>query len=463
MAPDQAFLGELRQRWDTDFVGATLLGRLYYDRIPSEVIATARGMHEGFDETQEIGAAVRAELEKQGIFGGSGMGFGYYDPNEFMFNATMAIIVGQRGDPRVAPAVRDCSVDVVTGRLDPFTVFEVAAGPLAAYVGILRMCAEEFAPLIRAQCLTMAALAVPRERIPGLLGIVIKNPVEAALEEATAALERKDFTLFEDKLIEAIKATTDEAGEAMTFSVLMVFSGLGGIRPLGTKVLRAAVDRVRAIDHRRYMKECVGPVALLIRACIKSDAVDEFGPELVPVVRTLLKNTTDADKEKLYADAATLLTLLGAINDAERLLSEARLKSATPDARVRLAVAAALLFSKKGDINRAVETLAGELKKTTATSPFVRREAILSLLADWPDGRSGNDVWIDEFRRLTESEDERRKSIARIDGASTLERAGKRALARRVVEGVDLARFDPQGSDSLRTKVRQLRELTASR
>ena len=140
-----------------------------------------------------------------------------------------------------------------------------------------------------------------------------------------------------------------------------------------------------------------------------------------------------------------------------------RLKSATPDARVRLAVAAALLFSKKGDINRAVETLAGELKKTTATSPFVRREAILSLLADWPDGRSGNDVWIDEFRRLTESEDERRKSIARIDGASTLERAGKRALARRVVEGVDLARFDPQGSDSLRTKVRQLRELTASR
>jgi hypothetical protein len=174
MAGDPAYLAELRNLWQHNFVAAILTARLNHERIPPETAAVAQSMNSAFQADRDINSAVESGMGSLGIFGGGGGGFGMssgYDPEEYMFNAAMGMIAAHRGNPPATPSLRAHAADALTGRLDPLSLLEQASPQLAG-TGVLRSAlalAGDVAPLLGKMALLMAALAVPQERIPALL------------------------------------------------------------------------------------------------------------------------------------------------------------------------------------------------------------------------------------------------------------------------------------------------------
>jgi hypothetical protein len=174
MAGDRAYLAEIRNLWQQNFVAAILTARLNHERIPPETAAVAQRMNSAFQADRDINSAVESGMASLGVFGGGGGGFGMsssYDPEEYMFNAAMGMIAAHRGNPPATPGLRAHAARALTGQLDPLSLLEQASPQLAG-TGVLRSAvalAGDMAPLLGRMALLMAALAVPEEQIPSLL------------------------------------------------------------------------------------------------------------------------------------------------------------------------------------------------------------------------------------------------------------------------------------------------------
>jgi len=174
MTGDHAYLAQVRNLWQQNFVAAILTARLNHQRIPPETAAVAQRMDSAFRADRDINSAVDTWMGSAGIFGGSHGGFGAssgVDPDEYMFNAAMGLIATHRGNPPAAPALQAQAGLIVTGKLDPMNAFELSA-PRAmgsGLVGSVLALAGDMAPLLNRMALFMAALAVPANQIPTLL------------------------------------------------------------------------------------------------------------------------------------------------------------------------------------------------------------------------------------------------------------------------------------------------------
>jgi hypothetical protein len=192
MAGDQAFLAELRDLWQQNFVAAILRARLNHDRVPPETAAVAQRMNSAFRADRDINSAVESGMGSLGVFGGGGGGFGAssgYDSEEYMFNAAMGMIAAHRGSPPATPALRVHAARALAGEVDPLSLLELASPQLAG-TGLLRgalAMAGEAAPLLGRMALFMAALAVPADEIPSLASGAIGDHVRTGSGRATYA------------------------------------------------------------------------------------------------------------------------------------------------------------------------------------------------------------------------------------------------------------------------------------
>lgn len=187
------FLEELRQQWNQNPVVAILIARLNPIRIPEDTIQIAINMQqkaeqsaESFRQWQNAQESVNLTLGAMGIFGGgsnfsSGLGTGFNEPNvdELMFYQTMATIRNSVDNPQPTfPALESQAVAVLQGKVDPMQVYVLMGNQIPGYgqlpQGLLQMLGSMLGgvpPMFQKQALILAALAVPREQIPILLGI----------------------------------------------------------------------------------------------------------------------------------------------------------------------------------------------------------------------------------------------------------------------------------------------------
>ena len=187
------FLEELRQQWNQNPVVAILNARLNPIRIPVDTIQIAINMQqkaqqsaESFRQWQNTQESVNLTLGAMGIFGGgsnfsSGFGTGFNEPNvdELMFYQTMATIRNSVDNPQpTLPALESQAVAVLQGKVDPMQVYVLMDNQIPGYgqlpQGLLQMLGSMLGgvpPIFQKQALILAALAVPREQIPTLLGI----------------------------------------------------------------------------------------------------------------------------------------------------------------------------------------------------------------------------------------------------------------------------------------------------
>ena len=462
MPPDQAFLNEVRELWNRNFIAAILQARLNHERIPPEVGAIARRMNQNFRDDQAVHDAVNAGLGAMGIFGGGGGGFGpAVNPEEFMFYATLALIAAHRGNPPAAPGLRALARSVVIGGADPFAVFDVANPQVPGLGGILRTFlgfAPQTVPLIRNWAMVTAALAVPAEEIPGLLGLSPQQRFQDAMKAATAAVQANNTDELHKQIGIAFKAAADGAGSEAGLqpaSIVVMMGVVGVVNVDNLRLAIAALERAAA-DKRDAQK--ISPIlALALPLLPHCGLMQELGGKAVKMANSLLKSVDGAKRFGLATPTAEALLQLGKSAEAERLVSGLRGKFKAPDERMRIAQVDADISWANGDHDGAADILVAALDDGDAAAPNLRIGALQKLLSVWPAEREGLDPWLERLQKEAGSLEEPQASITRLTAGLALFKTGRQEQGRALIEGVDLDMVE-QKAPGLRDMVRQVRE-----
>jgi len=462
MPPDQAFLNEVRELWNRNFVAAILFARLNHERIPPEVGAIAQRMNQNFRANQAVHDAVNAAMGSLGIFGGGGGGFGpVVNPEEFMFYATMGLIVAHRGNPPAAPALQACARAVVTGQTDPFTVFNVANPQAPGLGGILRTflaLAPQIVPLVRNWALVTAALAVPGEQISGLLGVSPQQRFQEAMKAAVAAMQSTNTGEFHKQLGIAFGAAGETAGtdDDLAASNLAVLMGtIGLLKPEELRLALGALGRAAA-DEQNAAK--AAPILTLAMPMIQQQGLmKELGVEAVRIASSLLKTAEGANRLGLALATATALLQLGRTAEAESLVSKVKGEFKAPDERMRIAQADADISWANGDNDGAADILVAALEDCGGASSPLRVGLLQKLISVWPAQREGLDPWLQWLQGEAARLEEPQASITRLTAGLALFKTGRQEQGRALVERVDLDMVE-QKAPALRDMVGQIRE-----
>ena len=444
MPGDQAFVNELRAQWSKNFVIAILFARLNHERIPPEVAGIAQQMNGAFRAQQGINDAVNAAMGSMGIFGGrSGFGFPV-NPEEFMFYVAMGLIVAHRGNPPALPTLQAHATGIVSGKLDPYTVYELSASNMPGYAALLRTIlplAGEFAPMLRSWALIMAALAVPWDDIPGLLGIDVsaKKNFETEMQEMWGAVKSGSFDKVQKHFAAAFEAAERTPGveddiQAITLFFLLASSGKFEPENVGTavqKLGRLAVDK----NNVDKLAPCV---CLAMYAADSAGLVKEFGPELVRIGKALLKILDPKERLLLTLKTAGTLVHLTKTAEAQSLVSGIKGKFTSPDDILEIAAVEAAIRFADGDSNGAADAAIAGIDRGKDGDLQKRIFLLRKLFSVWPDNRAGIETWLGQFKDDTAELEDPQGDVMRMEIALVLFRAGKQKDARAMIETVDL-------------------------
>ena len=189
------FVNQARTHWQRDPGPATLWCRWYWEHIPQEVIQYAAQFQQ---QAQSTLGDTRMRDELNAKLGAVGISPSYApalsggfvgDPNEAILMITLATIRQNRGDPAADPRIEGLAERVLRHQMDPLDLLRSAMsdeqramfdaliqmiGSLGSFGGMWGSPVQslgDFGSMLPLLGTLTAALALPRPRIPLLLGL----------------------------------------------------------------------------------------------------------------------------------------------------------------------------------------------------------------------------------------------------------------------------------------------------
>ncbi len=490
MSPQQTFFQQLRALWNQNPAVSILHARLRPAEIPEETLQYAMNMQQSFQFQQQLNQSINAQLGAMGIFagGGGGVGSGYGDPDQMMFLGTIGLVRAHAGDPPATRALASHAAAILRGEVDAMQAFALGSvvpgageliGGLAAFVG-------DLGPLLRLQGTIMAALAVPRDQISGLLGLgqtvklrpnaddldllaeadreaLDQGAFEQAMEAAKHALGRHDFGRAEAELAGALAAaerTSSANDDIQAIDHMMLLGYRSGVAPESLKLCVRVLDELAARDERRDdLARITAGLSVLCRA---SGMDADTSPDLARIGASLLeRGIAGPQRLPLALAAAGALHRTGNTDDAEGLLADVAPDYTDPGDRIDIAMLEADFRWDSGDRDGAADVLLTVLAGTGGAETMKRFGAVQKLVSVWPDGRDGVDDRVDEMLAIAQKLDDPQRSLALVTAILALLRADKREEAARLAGQVDLDEAERQLPESLQDMLQLIRDSLA--
>ncbi|MEJ2185294.1 MAG: hypothetical protein P8Z36_05080 [Gemmatimonadota bacterium] len=485
VAAQQTFFQQLREIWSQNPAVSILHARLRPRDIPSETLQYAMNMQQSFQFQQQLNQSINAQLGAVGVFGGGGggVGSGYGDPDQMMFLGTMGLVRAHEGDPPATRALASHAAAILRGQIDPMQAFALGSvvpgageliGGLAAFIG-------DMGPLLRLQGTIMAALAVPREQIPDLLGmpeelnrddadlallggaeqqVMDEEAFERAMLAAQHALGRHDFGRAETELAGALAAaerTTTADDDIQAIDHMMLLAYKSNVAPESLVLCVHVLDELAERDERR---DDLARIAAGLAVLSHARGIDgDVGPDITRIGRALLeRGVASPYRLPLALAVAGMLHRAGSTEHAEQLLADVEPGYTDADDRIDIAMLRADFCRDGDDRVAATDVLLRVLDEADGAGTMKRLGAVKKLVSVWPDERDGVDAWLDEILRIAGDLDDPQRSLALVTAVLALMRAKKMAEAVSLSARVDLEEAERQLPESLQGMLQQIRD-----
>lgn len=491
MCAQQTFFQQLRQIWSQSPAASILNARLRPMEIPEETLRYAMQMQQSFALQQQVDRSVDAQLGAMGIFGGGGsgggfgFGFGGGNPDEMIFLASMGLVRAHGGDPPATPALRTHAAAILRGHVDPMEAFALGSTVPGAGALIQNMAGliGDMGPFLRLQAIIMAALAVPRDQIPALLGLPEEveltlddedlelleqmereardeEAFEQALSAGQQALAGQDFGRAEDELATALEAagrtsTVDDDIQAIDHMMLLGFKS--SITPDSLSLCLQALDRLAGGEDRL---DDLARIAVSLSVLGQGFGLEaDLNRDLARIGSSLLdRNLSASQRLSLALMTARVLHRTGNTGEAEDLIADLEPLYPQADARAEIASLKADLWWDSGDRDGAADLLLETLDAAEDVDAPKRFDLVQKLICVWPDDRGGIEPWLEELERVARGLEEPLRTMSLVTGTLAVSRAGKADEARRMAARVDLSAVEGRIPPALLDMFEQIRD-----
>jgi len=474
------FVEQLRPSFRQNIAMATLWARWNWQHIPAAVATAIHQMNaavaqqgQWMREQREINDTVNARLGALGIspsYGGYGSSHGMsYDPEEVLMLTTLSVIREHSGDPRSHPDLVRVAEEILQGRRDPMDALVLSAPhPQRARARAMLRLGVPFLPHLRRHALVVAALALPRARIPAWLGFADEPAAAPTAEQvfarqmATAQghVERGDWKAAEVHIFEALRAaeaTPDAADDLESVQYALLAATQHKVDP---EVLRVALRVVTALlEHPRHAEQAAEYLAHLSTLIDGYELSSELDEPVLRAIQVVLDDGAAHAQLALGLKASVICLRQGDSSRAAAFLDDVQALLESPQDHLELAMARADVAWSNLDREGAAVELAAAIEEHELGAPDAAvMVAIQKLVSLWPDGEPGLEKWVAKLDAHLEHMEEPERTLNRLTILIAWARLGKHEALNDFAERVDFAKLRAGLSPALHPMLDQVEQ-----